>query len=135
MSYIVSQGTNSYREAVRATEGIESPAAGFVKPAEFQGGTSSAKIQIKQNNTIIQLLVQIAETLKDLRDEQQILKGEIRQLQKEKAATSISEELVEKLNNLSLGVAEKKIPEKRGTFRVFKDPLKILEEERAKLPK
>nr|AOI28213.1 movement protein [Fig badnavirus 1]AOI28225.1 movement protein [Fig badnavirus 1] len=133
-SYIVSHGTNSYKEAIKATEEIESPAAGFVRPADFQGGTSAARVQIKQNNTLIQLLIQIAESLKDIREEQRVLKEEVRQLQKDKAA-SITEELVERLQSLSLGVPEKKVAEKKGTFRVFKDPLRILEEEKEKLPK
>ncbi|KAG6484114.1 hypothetical protein ZIOFF_060908 [Zingiber officinale] len=32
------KATNSYKEALQATEGIESPAVGFCKPADYKGG-------------------------------------------------------------------------------------------------
>ncbi|KAG6506467.1 hypothetical protein ZIOFF_031790 [Zingiber officinale] len=49
------------------TEQIESPVVGFVKPSEFQSLVSGNSAIIKQNNTQLQLLVQIAEDLKDIK--------------------------------------------------------------------
>ncbi|KAG6507914.1 hypothetical protein ZIOFF_033267 [Zingiber officinale] len=92
MSYINTQATTSYREALQATEGIEAPALGFIRPAEYQGAVKGSVTAIKQANTQIQLLVTILEKLENL--EERIKKLEA------KAATLASlpdeEELEEK---------------------------------------
>ncbi|KAG6488281.1 hypothetical protein ZIOFF_057040 [Zingiber officinale] len=62
------KATNSYKEALQATEGIEAPAVGFCKPADYKGGISSNNILIKQANTQIQLLVTILEKLESLEE-------------------------------------------------------------------
>ncbi|ATV81253.1 hypothetical protein [Grapevine badnavirus 1] len=134
-NYLYSQGTVTYKEAIKATESIESPALGFVKPSDYKGGISAPTAQIKQNNTQLQILVGISESLRDIKDDLKVIRESLRQIQSKEGSSSsaaLPEELVEKLNNLSLGES-KPSREKRGQLRVFKDPLRILEEEKAKL--
>lgn len=59
-NYATTNTTQAYRDAVAATEQIEPPSLGFIRPSEFQGPTSGSSAIIKQNNTQLQLLVQIA---------------------------------------------------------------------------
>ncbi|UVT37307.1 ORF2 [Fig badnavirus 2] len=132
-NYLYSQGTVTYKEAIKATESIESPALGFVKPSDYRGGTSAPAAQIKQNNTQLQILVGISESLRDIKEDLKVIRESLRQIQsKEGPSATLPEDLVEKLSNLSLGAA-KPPKEKRGQLRVFKDPLRILEEEKEKL--
>lgn len=74
-SYINTQATNAYKEALQATENIEAPALGFCRPAEYKGTCSSVTAAIKQSNTQIQLLVTILEKLETLRKESKGLKN------------------------------------------------------------
>ncbi|KAG6497875.1 hypothetical protein ZIOFF_045781 [Zingiber officinale] len=53
-------------EALKATENIEAPSLGFVRPADHKGPTSGTTAAIKQANTQIQLLVTILERLEAL---------------------------------------------------------------------
>ena len=55
--------TEPYKNAIAATESLEEPAVGFVKPLEVAPKATTALL--KQNNTIIQLLVKISEELLD----------------------------------------------------------------------
>ncbi|KAJ1704481.1 hypothetical protein LUZ63_004260 [Rhynchospora breviuscula] len=122
-----------YREALRATESIEEPALGFVKPTEAtQRATSTI---IKQNNTIIQLLVKIKEELEDCKDQ-------IRELRRAKApegsdttdTTEALEQIQNQLKNLRLGPpSTSKRPTITGKFFVYRDPKKIYEEEKKKI--
>ncbi|KAJ1689907.1 hypothetical protein LUZ63_014062 [Rhynchospora breviuscula] len=119
-----------YREALRATESIEEPALGFVKPTEAtQRATSTI---IKQNNTIIQLLVKIKEEFEDCKDQ-------IRELKRAKApegsdTTETLEQIQNQLKNLSLGpLSISKRPTITGKFFVYLDPKKIYEEEKKKV--
>ncbi|KAG6480393.1 hypothetical protein ZIOFF_063893 [Zingiber officinale] len=68
MSYINTQATSSYKEALQATEAIEAPSLGFCKPADYKGALSGTIATIKQANTQIQLLVTILEKLESLED-------------------------------------------------------------------
>ncbi|KAG6468615.1 hypothetical protein ZIOFF_073304 [Zingiber officinale] len=54
MSYINTQSTNSYKEALQATEAIEAPSIGFCRPADHKGAISGIVVSIKQANTQIQ---------------------------------------------------------------------------------
>jgi prophage DNA circulation protein len=122
----LTQGSQVYQEALTATKSIEEPAVGFAKPAE-EKGTSAL---IKQNNTIIHLLVKIKEDLEDC-------KTAIRAIRKQKEpATDITaavDDLKNSLQKLSLGEPPKQKP--KGPFYVFKDPKKIFEEEKNKIRK
>lgn len=77
-NYATTKTTQAYRDAVVATEQIESPSLGFIRPSEFQGPASRNSTVIKQNNTQLQLLVQIAESLKDIRAELKLLTEQTR---------------------------------------------------------
>ncbi|KAG6535784.1 hypothetical protein ZIOFF_000813 [Zingiber officinale] len=128
-NYTFTKSTSSYKEAVQATEQIESPAVEFAKPSEFQGPTSGNMVIIKQNNTQLQLLVQIAKSLKDIQVD---LKTIVEQTKGGIKATSLLDDLITKLQNLSLGPTESP-KEGKGKLRVFRDPYKILKEEQEKL--
>ena len=65
-NYTNTQNTQFYKQAVQATDPIESPGVGFAKPADYRGGTSGTTTIIKQNNTQIQLLVLLCEKLRNL---------------------------------------------------------------------
>ncbi|PKU73629.1 hypothetical protein MA16_Dca009936 [Dendrobium catenatum] len=56
-----------YKAALKATDNIEPPSVGFVNPSEARQHSASAfGAMIKQNNTVIQLLLTITERVKDL---------------------------------------------------------------------
>lgn len=115
-NHTLTRGTRSYKEALHATDPIESPGIGFAKPSEYQGAFSGNSVIIKQNNTQIQLLVQIAESLKEI---QTNLKTIIEQQNKCKSSSaSLPDDLVTKLTNLSLGPSEKP-KETKGKLKVF----------------
>lgn len=125
MNHISSRSTESYREALRATEPIEPPSLGFLKPGDLSGTISHQIAVIKQHNVQIQLLVQIAEDIKGIRTELQ----KIRESQQSKTTQSqvVPEELITKLANLNLGPTERP-KETKGKILVFKDPIKIFQE-------
>lgn len=128
MSYINTQASPFYTEALEALENLESPSIGLSKPAESKGVGSANTVIIKQNNTQIQLLITILEKLEKL--EERIL-----QLEKQKAsAVGLPTDLVTKLQNLT--ISEKQRPkETSGQLRVFRNPQTILKEEQSKLRK
>ncbi|KAG6500548.1 hypothetical protein ZIOFF_040396 [Zingiber officinale] len=99
------RNTNSYREVISSTDPIEPPSVDFAKPSDYQGVTPGIATLIKQNNTQIQLLVQISEALKEIQIE--ICKQKF---------PAIPSDLISKLQNLSLGPP--KLKEKPGKLRV-----------------
>jgi hypothetical protein len=128
--------TEAYQNALKATESIEEPAEGFTKPtAVNQRATSTL---IKQNNTIIQLLIKISENLDDCLDTVKDIK---RVVAEKSAGTSSSisertlEDLQKSLERLNLGEVVPKPKPKPAPFYVFKNPTKIFEEEKRKIPK
>lgn len=125
MSYLFTKNTESYKEALKATESIDSPSLGFLKISDYPGTLSHQSAVIKQHNTQLQLLVQIAEDIKGIRIELQT----IREIQQAKAGSSqgIPEDLITKLSNLNLGPSERP-KEVQGRILVFKDPIQILKQ-------
>lgn len=125
MSHISSRNTESYKEALKATESIDPPSLGFLKSSDFPRTLSHQAAVIKQHNVQIQLLVQIAEDLRGIKSELQT----IRELQQSKTSSlqAIPEDLITKLSNLNLGPAERP-KEAKGKILVFRDPIKILQE-------
>ncbi|XP_042444770.1 OVARIAN TUMOR DOMAIN-containing deubiquitinating enzyme 7-like isoform X3 [Zingiber officinale] len=136
MSYINTQATNSYKDAVRATEGIEAPALGFCRPAEYKGATSSSTAIIKQANTQIQLLVSILEKLESLEERIKKIEGKIAVSSNLQQETALPDNLIQSLTDRikTLSIQEKP-KESKGKLRVFTDPFTILEEEQAKVRK
>nr|AIK01819.1 ORF2 [Piper yellow mottle virus] len=129
MSYINTSSTSAYTEALKATEQIEEPAHRFVKPRDHnrEGIQKSVTAVTKQNNTLIQLMVDLHERINTLEEK-------IERLRKEPLQSSgISADLVTKLENLTLREREKRPKEPRGKRLVFRDPLEIIKEERRKL--
>ncbi|KAG6481972.1 hypothetical protein ZIOFF_058596 [Zingiber officinale] len=118
-NYIITRNTASYREAISAIDQLEAPLVRFAKPSDYQGSPSiSAQIQ---------LLVQIAESLREIQTE---LKAAGK---RDAVTTPLLKDLIERLKTLCLGPSKAK--EKQGKLRVFLDPYKTLKEEQAKLKK
>ncbi|KAG6471442.1 hypothetical protein ZIOFF_068884 [Zingiber officinale] len=131
MSFINTKATNSYKEALQATEGIESPAVGFCKPSDYKGGISSNNILIKQANTQIQLLVSILEKLESLEERVKRLEAKEVHIQPT-LPDEVIKNLSERIQAISL---QEKPKESKGKLRVFTDPFQILKEEQAKAAK
>ena len=131
----LSTRSEAYQNALKATESIEEPAEGFIKPSSTPKATSTL---IKQNNTIIQLLIKISENLDDCLDKVK----DIRRVVTEKSAgtsSGVSEKVLEdpekSLQKLNLGEIVPKPKPKPAPFYVYKNPTKIFEEEKRKASK
>lgn len=114
MSLPPSAKSKDYDEALCSTEGVSSPAIGFIVAKD-----ATNKDINRQNNTIIELLLKINDKLEVLLA---------------KPITSNSEQvssLAKQLEGLSLGI--KTVPRKKEPFFVYQDPLKIYKQEKAKL--
>ena len=128
----VTAQTEPYKSALVATETLGDPAVGFVNPKEeTQKGTT---VIIKQNNIIIQLLVKISENLFECKEAIQDIK---RVVAEKSAGTSLDiskslEELQKGFQQLSIGEPIPKPKKKETPLYVFKDPNKIIEEEKRK---
>jgi hypothetical protein len=134
--WLITKRTEIYKDALKATESIEAPPEGFVKPTEVSQKATAALI--KQNNTIIQLLVKISENLDDCLETVK----DIKKVVAEKSAGTSSdisaktiEDLEKNLQKLSLGEPILKPKPKPAPFYVFKDPQKVFEEEKRKASK
>lgn len=122
----IAAATKSYRNSLKATESIDNPAIGFLKP-ETGAGLASV---IKQNNTIIQLLVSISERLEDIQaDFAHIKKDKGTSKSTPESLDPILEEIQRKLEGLHIGNPK---PKAKSPFFVFKDPLQIYKSERSK---
>ncbi|KAG6524820.1 hypothetical protein ZIOFF_014764 [Zingiber officinale] len=107
MSYINTKATNSYKEALQATEGIEAPAAGFCKPL-----TTKEKLE------------SLEERVKNLEAKEAL------------AQQALPEEIVKSLSERIQAISiHEKPKELKGKLRVFTDPFQILKEEHAKTAK
>ncbi|KAG6529115.1 hypothetical protein ZIOFF_011309 [Zingiber officinale] len=115
-SYINTQATNSYKEALQATENIEAPALGFCRPTEYKGTSSSVTAVIKQSNTQIQLLVSILEKLEVL--EERIKRLEERAVPVPQALPeAIIQSLTERVKSLSLQEKPKEAKDQIRDYR------------------
>lgn len=127
--------TKGYLTALSATESIEAPAVGFAKPSEPKTPFEGQKLLIKQNNTIIALLVNLQQQLQEAQEDIAIIKR-VQAHIKEQPATSKElegsiEELTKRIGGLNLG-ANPIIPKKKGVIRVYKNPSDILRQEKGK---
>lgn len=127
----IASSTKSYRNSLIATESIDPPSIGFFKPV---AGAGLATV-LKQNNTIIQLLVSVSERLEDLQSDVTKLKKEFAEKGKPQATPEnldpILDEIQRKLEEFHIGDQRSRTT-KKSPFFVFKDPLKIYEAERQK---
>lgn len=124
--------SDSYLGALRATDQVEPPSLGITRPSEHQGTQTGNTAIIKQNNTQLVLLTQIADSLKEIHKELQLIN---RRLTATPSTTEvIPEALITKLQNLTLGPPERR-KEPQGKFLVLKNPYKLLKEEQERLKK
>ncbi|ATZ69476.1 ORF2 protein [Cacao swollen shoot Ghana L virus] len=118
----------AYQKAIRAAERVDPPALGLTT-TEGITAINGVRTIVKQNNVQILLLAEIADKLDDLLSKQ-------KQQTKTEVKTTLPEDLIDKLQRLTIqegGSQKTKQREGKGTLYGFKDPYKILEEERAKL--
>lgn len=128
----IAAATKSYRNSLISTESIDPPSIGFLRPAP---GVGLAAV-IKQNNTLIQLLVSVSEKLEDIQTELTILKKEVVDKGKSHVTPEnldpILDEIQKKLEGFHIGEPKSKPLKKKSPFFVFTDPLKIYEAEKRK---
>lgn len=129
----LTSGSDDYKEALTATTSLGAPAVGFAKLEDVTDRNEAVKTIIKQNNTLIQLLVQIKQELDDCKASvKEIQQKLITQKEPKSQITDAISNLEANLKRLSLGEPAKPKPRPKGPIYVFKDPLKILEEEKKK---
>ncbi|UVW45034.1 ORF2 [Badnavirus tessellopandani] len=119
----MSVSQKDYLEALLNTNSLGAPSQGFIKDTEVStsGQVSIQKSIIKQNNSIIELLVSLHKKLD--------------KLQIEKDTQKSIDDLSEQLSKISLGSTSSTSAQakKKTPFYVFKDPQLIFEEEKVKL--
>ncbi|GJY12100.1 hypothetical protein Tco_0381409 [Tanacetum coccineum] len=87
MSLVIAKANPDYIEARQATEEIKTPSIGFAAPSEFKEGTiKTLGAVIKQNNTILYLLVKQGEEVRSIREELIEVKSRLKELEKQEAA-------------------------------------------------
>nr|AVM18864.1 hypothetical protein [Grapevine vein clearing virus]QKY59764.1 hypothetical protein [Grapevine vein clearing virus]QKY59773.1 hypothetical protein [Grapevine vein clearing virus]QPD90037.1 hypothetical protein [Grapevine vein clearing virus] len=122
----IAAATEEYKNAIKATATLtkDERAVGFVKPHEFEPNFSDTNIQ-RQNNTLIHLLIQSLEEIKELRAQVQTLNDRIVTLEKGKAPVTLPDNVVEQistqLKEAKFGQPKEGIVKgTKGTFRVWK---------------
>nr|AVM18870.1 hypothetical protein [Grapevine vein clearing virus]AVM18880.1 hypothetical protein [Grapevine vein clearing virus]AVM18881.1 hypothetical protein [Grapevine vein clearing virus]QKY59722.1 hypothetical protein [Grapevine vein clearing virus]QKY59723.1 hypothetical protein [Grapevine vein clearing virus] len=122
----IAAATEEYKKAIEATKTLtkDERAVGFVKPHEFEPNYSDTNIQ-RQNNTLIHLLIQNLEEIKELRAQVQTLNDRIVTLEKGKAPVTLPDNVVEQistqLKEAKFGTQkEGSVKGTKGTFRVWK---------------
>nr|QKY59739.1 hypothetical protein [Grapevine vein clearing virus] len=122
----IAAATEEYKKAIEATKTLtkDERAVGFVKPHEFEPNYSDTNIQ-RQNNTLIHLLIQNLEEIKELRAQVQTLNDRIVTLEKGKAPVTLPDNVVEQistqLKEAKFGTQKEGLVKgTKGTFRVWK---------------
>nr|AVM18871.1 hypothetical protein [Grapevine vein clearing virus] len=122
----IAAATEEYKNAIKATATLtkDERAVGFVKPHEFEPNYSDTNIQ-RQNNTLIHLLIQNLEEIKELRAQVQTLNDRIVTLEKGKSAVTLPDNVIEQistqLKEAKFGTQkEGSVKGTKGTFRVWK---------------
>nr|QKY59776.1 hypothetical protein [Grapevine vein clearing virus] len=122
----IAAATEEYKNAIKATATLtkDERAVGFVKPHEFEPNFSDTNIQ-RQNNTLIHLLIQNLEEIKELRAQVQTLNDRIVILEKGKSAVTLPDNVVEQistqLKEAKFGTQKEGLVKgTKGTFRVWK---------------
>nr|UVW45090.1 hypothetical protein [Rubus yellow net virus] len=123
----------TYIKAIQATASLTSNGTGqgFIEPHTYTGGQLSTNLA-KQNNTIIELLVQVLEKNLDLEQAVANLTGQVTRLEKavaDKEAVKLPEKVLEDLTkefgkvNLGKGKGiEGKVLSRDKNFYVWKNP-------------
>lgn len=132
MSNSQTSQSSVYQEALQAVETLDPPAVGFLKSGGDSVTISQTKI-IKQNNLIIQFLVNISERLENCEECIKSLKAT-----QEKGKAPATEEFSKNLEELTKQLEKVRVSEgikptpKASTLYVHRDPYKIFEEEKRK---
>lgn len=133
MSLANQRASPEYQEAVKVTEEIESPSLGFIRPSDHKAGVNSQNTAIiKQNNTLIYLVIKQAQRLEEIGESIERLKRNIEALVRKESEPAELDEAIKGLTQRleSLTVSGKApVGGKKGPIYVFKDPNKIFEEE------
>ncbi|KAJ1691999.1 hypothetical protein LUZ63_016154 [Rhynchospora breviuscula] len=118
----LSANSTNYRETLKATESIQSPAVGFVKPQDITG--RATKVQFKQNNTIIQLLLKLTEEVEDLKVAvRKIETAKGKEVTQPDDLSDSLDQIQQQLQKLSLGEPSKAaVPKPKGKLFVLKSP-------------
>ncbi|KAJ1690282.1 hypothetical protein LUZ63_014437 [Rhynchospora breviuscula] len=128
----LSANSTIYKEALKATETIHSPAVDFVRPQDITGRTT--EVQFKQNNTIIQLLLKLTEEVEDLKvavKRLETVKG--KEVTQPDDLSDSLDQIQQQLQKLSLGESSKPAVSKlKGKLFVFKNSKEIFEAEKKK---
>ena len=118
-----------YIEALQVTQEIESPAVGFSVPSEIKGGqVTLTTTLIKQNNTLVYLLLKQAEEVRSIKEQLDTVSSSLNTfVEKEIKSLELKESISDLSKRLGLiGVTEKQVPRtKQGPIFYFKDPKAI----------
>ena len=135
MSWISTSASQDYLEAVTTTKTIEAPAVGFAKLTDYSAVVKHNAAIIKQNNTLLYLIVQQAQKIGSCEESLKVLKDEVRRLGKaDQAPLDLDKavgDLTKRLDNITLGDQPKR-NQSNDLIYVFTDPKKIFEQEKAK---
>ena len=108
----MTSGLDNYLEALSTTKGLLDLPEGF---STYNATSKSDEVIIKQNNTILQMLLQLFNKLEQI-------EKRIKYLEEEKAANNKIDELIYKINNKKLDEVKKPKSQKEelmfGTIRV-----------------
>ncbi|GKB89835.1 hypothetical protein Tco_0962107 [Tanacetum coccineum] len=112
MSLVIAKVNPDYVEAKQATEEIETPSIGFAAPSEFKEGTiKTLGALIKQNNTILYLLIKQGEEVKTIREELIEVKGRLKVLEKQEAAPQeFGEAIADLTKRLEKKMSQRRVP-------------------------
>ncbi|GJY09824.1 hypothetical protein Tco_0378009, partial [Tanacetum coccineum] len=116
MSLVIAKSNPDYIEAKQATEEIETPSIGFAAPFEFKEGTiKTLGAVIKQNNTILYLLVKQGEEVKSIREDLIEVKGRLKKLEKQEATPpqefgEAIADLTKRLEKIGKKMSQRRVP-------------------------
>ena len=99
----MTSGLDNYLEALTITKRLLDPPEGF---STYTATLKADEITIKQNNTILQMLLQLFNKLEQI-------EIRIKYLEKEKAADNKIDELIYRINNLKLDKVKKAKSQKK----------------------
>jgi len=133
MSIANQKACSEYLDAVEATEEIESPALGFVRPSDYKSAvTLQNSAIIKQNNILVYLLIKQAQRFGDFEEKLEKIKRDLEAIGKRESESSNLEDSIESLSKRLDGISingQRTLKTKQGPIYVFKDPNQIFKEE------
>lgn len=119
-----------YKQALVATDSLDSPAEGFVRPQSYKVVNEGIRIALKQNNTIIQLILQLKDRVARLEEEVAQLKGAEKGKQPSADLNAQIEAITGQLKNIHLGDPKKTVGKATGSFLIKRSPKLILKSEK-----